>query len=156
MNHEFLMQLTANMPMRTIQVNGSDYLERYFAAETEDGGQWWYHRFLRADSERHLHTHPWHGTAMLLRGSYVEQLRPVGKTDDSGDRRRYIKVGRVNEIYPQTLHRIVEVLPDTWTLLYIAPGRLPTWKFIDDDGVETIMDASPEDWWKSCGVREAA
>lgn len=153
MNLDHLLRITASMPMRTIQVGGADYLQRYYASTTEDGGQWWYHRFLRADSERHLHTHPWHGTAMLLRGRYVEQLRPVGNINDINDRRRYFSVGRVNEIHPETLHRIVEVEPDTWTLLYIAPGRRPTWKFIAEDGSETVVQSSPEDWWKDCGVR---
>ena len=154
MNNETLMAMTSKMPMKTIEVNGQPYLERYFAGYTEDGGQWWYHRFLRSDSERHLHTHPWTGTAMILRGKYVEHLRPVGNIDAKNDRLRTFRVGKVNEIFPTTLHRIVEVEPDTWTLLNVAPGRTSEWKFIAEDGSEVVMKPSPENWHETCHPRE--
>lgn len=150
--HDQLMRITERMPMKTIEVNERPYLERYFAGYTDDGGQWWYHRFLCADAERHLHTHPWTGTAVLLCGSYKEHLRPPG-TDGALDRFRYFSVGHVNQIFPNTLHRIVEVQPNTWTMLHIKPGREPTWKFIADDGTETVMQASPENWHESAGAR---
>lgn len=140
--------------MKVIEVNGAPYLERYFAGLAEDGGQLWLHRFLRADSEHHLHTHPWTGTAMLLCGSYKEHLRPPG-TDGTLDRFRYFSVGDVNQIHPSTLHRIIEVQPNTWTILHIKPGRADSWKFIADDGMETVMQASPENWHEFASARIA-
>jgi hypothetical protein len=153
MNHELLMALTASMPMKQIDVNDAPYLQRYFVGYAKDGGSWWYHRFLRADAERHLHTHPWTGRSFILCGHYIEQLRPPGNTNDRNDRRRYFNPGMLNQIFPSTLHRIVEIEPDTWTLLYIAPGREPTWKFIADDGAEIIMQSSPENWHEKVGPR---
>jgi hypothetical protein len=156
MNNEQLLAITSNMPMKTICVNDQPYLERHFAGFAEDGGQWWYHRFVRADAERHLHTHPWEGRALVLCGGYIEQLRPVGQTDPRNDRRRYFKVGDTNQIYPTTLHRIVAVEANTWTLLHIKPGREPTWAFIDDEGKREVMQASLEDWFLNFTPRQAA
>lgn len=153
MNHEFLMQITADMPCKTIEVNGKPYLSRYFAGKSVTGGQWWLHRFHSADGERHLHSHPWSGTSVILCGGYVEQVRMV---DPEWTKTRYWHPGMVNRITPSTVHRIAEVMPDTWTLLYIEPGRLPTWRFIDDNGGEQVVEASPEDWYLSFQPRVAA
>jgi hypothetical protein len=147
--HEMLMKETENAPMKTIVINGEPYLERYYMGEQEqaDSGrmcQVWLHRFLRNDSERHLHTHPWHGFSRVLTGWYMEQ---------TPDGMRKLREGQGNEITPETLHRIAMVKPDTWTQLMVLPGRLPTWKFIDDGGNEQTQNASPEDWWKSCKTR---
>lgn len=143
MNHEYLMRITADMPCKTIEVNGKPYLSRYFAGLSESGGQWWYHQFHTADGERHLHSHPWQGRSLILCGSYVEEFL---QCDGRMKNRRHFQPGHHNMIYTTTLHRIAEVEPNTWTMLYIEPGRLPTWKFIDDDGAEQIMEASPEGW----------
>jgi|SRR3990167_704353 len=152
MNHEILMAMTAQMPMKEIIINGEPYLQRYFVNESENGGQWWMHRFMREDSERHLHTHPWTGTSIILCGQYTEQLRR--KHDDpTQDCNRYFSAGHVNRIFPYTLHRIVSVQPDTWTMLHIEQDRAKTWKFIADDGAEVIMQASPTDWHKDFPCR---
>lgn len=139
--------------MKQIEVNGHPYLQRYFVGE-DDRGQCWLHRFLRADSERHVHTHPWHGTSMILCGRYTEQLRPVGAPNTGErDRIRYLSAGDTNEIFPETMHRIIDVEPDTWTVLHIRAGRRDTWSFIADDGSEVVMRASPEDWFLSFAAR---
>jgi hypothetical protein len=136
------------MPMKTIQVNGEDYLERYFVGEL-NGTQEWLHRFLRADSERHLHSHPWHADSTVLCGYYMEQIRR-----DNGETFVCGKFAEdQNIITPDKIHRVLEVEPNTWTHMRVYPGRESHWYFIDDNGVKTQMDTSPEDWYLSCKPR---
>jgi hypothetical protein len=149
MNHKILMAMTESMPMKTIVVEGNPYLERYFAGYSDSGGQWWYHRFVRADSEKHLHTHPWEGRSMILTGGYLEESRQGGGVKWE----RFYRVGDFNNIFPETLHRIVEIIPNTWTLLHIKPERKATWKFISDDGSEVVVNASPENWHENARPR---
>ena len=155
MKHDMLMEITKRMPMKTILVNGQSYLERYFSSYTEDGGQWWYHRFLRSDSERHLHSHPWEGRSMVLSGWYTEQSRGphADHNNNQNDHFRTYRVGQSNTIFENTLHRIVEIAPDTWTLIYVKSGRQTQWFFIDDEGDKKLMQSSPENWHLECGVR---
>lgn len=148
MNHETLMQITAHMPLKVIEVNGQPYLERYFAGYADDGGQHWFHRFLRGDSERHLHTHPFKANTVVLCGGYTEQYRHYGALPES-TRTRHLKTGYTNEINEAHLHRIISVMPDTWTLLHVSPGRLDSWRFVDDEQQEVLVRSSPEDWHKN-------
>lgn len=152
MNHETLMALTATMPCKTIVIRGKPYMERYFACHSDDGGMWMLHRFLSADPEPHLHTHSFTARSTILCGSYKEQLRPVG-THGGVDRFWYFHAGDVNHIHPEHLHRIVEVVPNTWTLLHVEPGRLPTWEFIGDDGSRQVIQSSGERWYLRYGPR---
>jgi len=147
MTHEQLMLITRTMPMKTIQVNGEDYLERYFVGEL-NGTQEWLHRFLRADSERHLHSHPWDADSTILCGWYTEE---VALDFEQFETDWY--EGEVNTITKDKIHRIVAVEPNTWTHMRVYPGREPHWYFIDDNGVKTQMETSPEDWHLSCKPR---
>lgn len=153
MNHELLLQITAAMPMKTIEVNGQPYLERYFAGHTDNGGQHWLHRFLRGDSEKHLHTHPFRANSTVLCGMYKEEYRHYGTLPET-TRTRYLVAGDTNEIFETTLHRIVEVQPGTWTLMTVYPGRKDHWKFVDDDQMEVMVHSSPEDWHLSFPCRQ--
>lgn len=144
MNHEQLMRLTESLPMKTIMVNDQPYLERYYVATLPDGTQDWLHRFLRDDAERHLHTHPFHAESTILCGWYLE---------DRGDRSVYWSEGDINRIHPETLHRIKEVAPNTWTHMCVKPGREPYWHFIEPDGTKVAMKSAPENWWTRHGVR---
>ena len=148
MNHEFLMDITVGMPMKTINVNGEPYLERYFVCETADGTQLWLHRFLRNDSERHLHAHPWKARSRMLCGWYHEE-REYGVT---------FRNMTDDEIYitPDRLHRISAVEPNTWTLMVVEPERLPQWYFVNDQGEREYMETSPRDWYNDCQPRAAA
>lgn len=155
MNHTLLMDMTASMPLKTIEIDGRPYLERYYAGPSFNGGQVWLHHFLTADQERHLHTHPFTCKAVILCGGYTEQVRQISADPRCGpmDRTRYFKPGDVNQIHPGHLHRIAAVEPDTWTLLFVEAGRAPEWKFIADDGTEEVRQSSSEDWWKGCKSR---
>jgi len=147
MNHNLLMAITAAMPMKTIQVNGEPYLERYFVGLQLDGTQIWLHRFLRNDSEEHLHSHPWSATSIMLCGWYQEEL-------DSGVQAFRNMTGDVTEITPGRLHRIAAVEPNTWTMMVVRPERREFWHFIDNDGRKHMMAASPFTWFQGCGARE--
>ena len=140
MNHELLMILTAHMPCKTIEVNGLPYLERYYVNTDTDGVQHWLHRFLRSDSERHLHSHPWSATSVILTGWYREQYPEIEVLRKAGD---------INRITPETLHRIVSVGVNTWTYMKVQPERLDHWYFIDDEGNKQQMKTSEPEWWKS-------
>ena len=141
--HDQLMRITFHLPCKTIAINGEDYLERYYLGE-QLGDQYWLHRILRNDSERHLHSHPGTATSTIICGSYTEQ-RDTGKI--------HYKAGRKNNIGPHTLHRIIAVQPNTWTLMQVSPGRLPEWFFIDDNGNKTPVKTSPTDWHTECRTR---
>jgi hypothetical protein len=147
-NNELLMQMTADMPLKVIEIGGKPYLERYYAGPGINGAQVWLHHFLTADAERHLHTHPFSAKAVVLCGGYTEQIRMISGDPRSAptDRIRYLKPGDVNQIYPNHLHRIAMVETDTWTMLFVDAGREPVWKFIGDEGSEEIRHSSPEDW----------
>lgn len=142
--HEILMTITATMPMKTIPVNGHDYLQRYYVGTAPDGTDHWLHRFLRADSERHLHSHPFTARSTILTGCYLEQT-PKGEI--------MRRAGDENHITPETLHRIIDVQPNTWTLMKVRPERLPDWYFIDDNGNKEYRKSSPREWWKEYGPR---
>lgn len=141
--HEILMRATESMPMKQIDINGEPYLQRYFISRYDDGVQYWLHRFLRNDAERHMHTHPWSAYSKIITGTYTERTA-------AGD--RIYSAGEVNYITPDKAHRIVQVKPNTWTLMTVQPGRKPDWKFIGEDG-EQIVSASPVEWWKGCKCR---
>lgn len=148
LQHEALLQMAASMRCRTIEIGGKDYLDRYFAGYSERGGQWWLHHFLRADSERHLHSHAFDAQVTVLRGSYVEE---VVEEHDGGQfkTQRLYRVGDQRPLHTSTIHRIVYVEPGTWTLLHVDPGRLKQWAFIDDGGKRVLVESAGEDWWKS-------
>lgn len=150
MTHEQLMLITRMMPMKTIQVNGEDYLQRYFVGKDDHGNQDWLHRFLRADGERHHHSHPWAADITILCGWYLEEVRR--KTGSVFD--RMVFEGDETFIDPDRMHRIIDVKPNTWTHMRVYAGREPHWYFIDDNGEKKQMDTSPEDWYLSCKPRQ--
>ena len=143
------MFLTENMPMKTIAINGNPYLERYFIQEDEQGRQHWLHRFLRNDSERHVHSHPWDAVSHVLFGSYTEQVK-----ENDGLMFYYVYLaGESNSIPKNKLHRIVEVEQYTWTYMIVEPSREEEWFFIDDNDIKTPVKSSPTDWYKNCKTR---
>ncbi len=149
MNHEQLMLITSTMPMKTIEVGGQPYLERYYIGTLPNGDQEWLHRFLRADSEPHLHSHPWDADSTILCGLYCEEVQR-----SNGHKFRFWhNEGMHNIITCDKLHRIVDVNPNTWTHMRVYAGRELVWYFIDDNGDKTEMKTSPIDWWKDCKPR---
>lgn len=164
---EFLLALTAAMPMKQIDVNGTPYLQRYFAGN-HINGDLWIHRFLSCDGDRHIHNHPWAGASYVLHGGYDEVCEVHGR--DQSKARVVSNItqsaicslirGEIPEHYthgawidPMTWHRIARVDPETWTLMVVSPGRLPLWWFREDDGRFSEVVSSPRDWWVGKTVR---
>jgi len=149
MTHDHLMLLTRTMPMKTIFVGGEPYLERYFVGEDEHGNQDWLHRFLRSDSERQMHSHPWDADSTVLCGWYKEAVLKKHRTIEV-----FRNTGMENIITPDKIHRVIDVEPNTWTHLKVYAGREPSWFFIDENGVKAEMKTSPVEWWKDCEPRK--
>lgn len=143
--HKALYAFTAEMPCKTIEVNGTPYLRRYFVCEHADGSQEWLHQFLTADGERHIHSHPWAAVSTILCGGYTEEyeytLRP-------GKKQITLRTGDKNVITADRLHRIIEVHGHCWTHMLVAAERSETWHFINEAGEREIMLTSPKHWWR--------
>jgi hypothetical protein len=165
MEHQRLMDVTAKLPCKKIPRNGKDYLERYFVGETITGRQKQLHHFLNADGERYFHSHPWTAISEILCGGYQEEILTlncspelVGKefTWDQATTttlQSYFE-NQVNIIEPNTIHRISHVIPNTWTVLTLAPERLDHWFFIDENGQKSQIETAPKDWWINCKTRD--
>ena len=72
--HDILTAVTATRPCKTIQINGQDYLRRYYVGTQVAGNDVWLHEFLSSDGERHLHSHPFTARSIILMGGYTEEL----------------------------------------------------------------------------------
>lgn len=136
---KLLYNLTARLHCRLINLPSGRYLERYFLGD-HFGRTWYLHRFVRNDSERHLHNHPWRkGWSLILTGWYDEEgatdicphAGPAGVMTEVHRRRWY------NRIDGATVHRIVAARAETWTLVCtserqrLPDGSLKGWGFFE-------------------------
>lgn len=163
--NDYMLKLTANMPMKQIDVNGKPYMQRYFAGTTADDYDIFIHRFLSADGEEHLHSHPRDSYSLVITGGYNEETGcEVGsvwlppKVFVLQDVLTFpIMISAVDffgrHISVFDWHRITSVEPETWSMFIVGPYILPFWCFKEKDGTITPVASSPRDWWKSCGVR---
>lgn len=202
-----LLRLTADMPMKQINLTyigtaidepkgafnckyiGNDlysweqgYIQRYYAGTFRDGSDLWLHRFLSNDGDRHVHSHPFEFSSVMLCGGYTEEF--IAK-DGSKDHRitlpnpssqlpelleEFLRGmnsnfppmshvflslvrGAQNSIDVYDWHRICAVNDDTWTAVIVKPKRLPKWFFKDDNGELTDVVSSQRDWWKNYKTR---
>src|SRR5690554_636655 len=121
--HRLLMRITANRPARLIKLGDQPYLERYYMGRLF-GRYWYLHRFVRDDNERHVHDHPWRSAiSFVLCGGYVEArtlLASSGAGSWAPPRISYPIVWWLNRVQRKPgridLHRIMAVVPETWTL----------------------------------------
>ncbi len=125
---KFLWWLTNRLRVRVIHVDGQPYLERYLLLKAF-GLTAYLHHFVRGDSERWLHDHPWPWAfAVVLTGGYHEErwryLCPV-----AGLVVHEVPVRWWNLIRARDFHRIVRVEVGTWTL-FIHPRRAKSWGFV--------------------------
>lgn len=134
--NRFLLWLTAalNLRVRLIRINGEPYLERYSLVRAR---RWfpfeiYLHRFLSADGDRELHTHPWRWACGIpLCGGYIEERLAAWCVDPLRRiEHRLVRVGTINRITGLDFHRIEQVWPDTWTLFIHHRDRHP-WGFLD-------------------------
>lgn len=75
------------------------------------------------------HNHPWPGTSIILRGSYLE-WRPSGNGCFDG---RTLRPGDVNHLEPETFHWVELMTPKVWTLFF-AGQRIQDWGFQTPEG----------------------
>ena len=113
--------------------DGSLYMERFWLrpySEDRGGVAARLHHIVTEDLDRDLHDHPWDFVSVVLRGGYVE-ARPInaGKPDfsapDGGERVHFVSRSAGSIAYRRATdrHRIVSVLPDTWTLFVTGAAR---------------------------------
>lgn len=120
--HHWLYRFTANVPTRLIKLNGRPYLERYYLGRLL-GVTFYLHRFVSADSERHLHNHPWKwGRALVLTGRYREErVDDVTTALGSGCLTTHRVIRFWNRVNGRDFHRIADAKPNTWTLFFHGP-----------------------------------
>lgn len=106
-------------------------LRRYMIFQGERFGVY-VHRFFRPDVDRDLHDHPWWFWSLVLRGGYLEQLADVA-TGPFEDRQRWCLRGRAHAMPLRSAHRVVHVLPNTWTLLLVGPKSREWGFFVNRD-----------------------
>lgn len=122
--------------------DGSLYMERFWLRSPSNRRDRWavrVHHIVTEDLDRELHDHPWDFVSVILRGGYVE-ARPFGTepdfgAPDGGERVQLIerKAGSIAFRRATDRHRIVFVLPDTWTLFITSPKR-QWWGFYTQAG----------------------
>lgn len=150
MNQETLMKLTEHLPMKIIfRGDGQLYLERYYIQTDIYGCQHWLHRFVNPDSDERPHNHPFKATSHILCGWYREHYVTPSGTEIEVVRR----AGSINQIFPETIHRISDVQQNTWTYFVVEPGREEFWSFIDKDGNKTTEKPSETDWFLNYKTR---
>ncbi len=89
------------------------------------------HWIHRPDGDRHIHTHPWYFVSFVLRGGYKE-LESKNPEREDGKLRIVNWFNYKNLI---TAHRIIEIKPNTLTLILSGP-KLQSWGFYNCDTLE--------------------
>lgn len=119
-----LLRLSARMPVREIRLDGRPYIERHWVGHC-CGLTFYLHRYLGADGDREVHDHPWRfALGIPLSGGYLEErMDGLDLNCPGGFRVRLVLVRpwRWNLITGGTFHRIMYVLPRTWTLFVHTP-----------------------------------
>jgi hypothetical protein len=129
-----LVTLAAQLPLRVIYGELGPYLSRYTLAELPSGEHVYLHRFHRSDADRDLHSHPWAGRSLILRGGYREERR-VGLT--SCILARNYTQGDINILEPDTFHRVDLLESECWSL-FTTSAKVESWAFWNrDTGVTT-------------------
>lgn len=131
---------------------GDTYLVRYSLVGTPWASVM-VHHILRPDAARDRHDHPWSFVSAMLRGGYWEELPPApdypGLPPSQWPTRKLVRRPRGSVRYrrAEALHRIDQLLGDTWTLV-LTGRRRRTWGFSVTDGLGTHW----VDWRTYCGV----
>lgn len=92
-------------------------------------------RLLRADEDPEMHSHPWDGTCLVLRGGYVEE-RWDPKTSTAYP--RVHRPGSVNILFQEAFHRVSRLLDkESWSLVTTGSDS-GDWEFLDPGtGIKT-------------------
>lgn len=168
LRNRLLFNLTAGRPCKLINSRRGPYLERYYLGSLL-GVRFQLHRFVSRDGEEHTHNHPWRwGFALLLCGAYIEEraVDTCPGAGPSGCLTRNVYRRWFNPVWGNTVHRVAQVAPGTWTLFVRGPdiefnGQRKGWGFFKQLHAPelaavpavTIFRKYPEetgpDWWLS-------
>lgn len=132
--------LATTLPVRHIVgEDGTPYLSRYRLHgwipdnQVETPCSVYLHNIHRADLDDALHSHPWAWSqTMVLHGGYrqtVGLVRGDGSLELGGE--QWVAAGQSCRHPTGFVHRISEVLPDTWTLFFVGP-KTSSWGFYVD------------------------
>lgn len=110
--------------------DGSLYMARFWLVRTR-----WFavrvHHIATCDIDRHFHDHPWGFISVVLRGGYQE-ARPISIdpcfVEGAEHEQCVIQARRAGSIALRRRtdrHRIISVLPETWTLVVL--GKKHQW-----------------------------
>ncbi len=139
-------------PHQDIVLEGKLYLRRFYLTPPSWRGRVFLHHILEPDAGRDVHDHPWPFVSVTLGGGYDElvvYVRGYGATE-----LRQTKIGSVLFNPATHVHRILRVLPNTWTLVF-AGQTTRSWGFwtTEDDRNFTFIDhhdylnvGESEDW----------
>lgn len=87
LDNQYLLDITADLPMKQIDVDDQPYLQRYYAGQLtrgfSAGHDIWLHRFMSEDADRHLHNHPFNARSYVLLGGYTETVLRDPKSKQS-------------------------------------------------------------------------
>ena len=154
MINKLFFKLSGRLPCRLIELDNGPYLERYYVGKYL-GVTFYLHRFVSADSERHIHNHPWGwGASLILAGKYVEErcLDICPTVEGSGCITDMIHRHWFNRVDGNTFHRIHDAEPGTWTLFLHGPrieGK--GWGFFERQNEVTVFrshTSAPTRWWE--------
>lgn len=141
----FLLEQTADLPVRVHDQGDERYMERYFIYQDKDY-RVMVHRFMHDDDDLGPHDHPWpYGISVLLAGSYGEvYVTNPATRQESINHRGPGTLGLLNN---SDLHRVT--LPrdkqgksiDCWTLFIHANDYPKGWgQFVDAHGVSQNLE----------------
>lgn len=110
------------------------YLRRFFIVRTKLFSIY-LHYIPRPDEDRDPHDHPWTFRSLLLRGGYEEE---VFVWDEVSKQRRFLKRNVRKAVAlgmrpAETVHQIISVQPNTWTLMFTGPVQRQ-WGFLTETG----------------------
>lgn len=124
-------------PHFDITKHGEVYLRRYFVVNTR-GFRVFVHNIRREDDDRDPHDHPASFLTLVLRGGYTdeehERVRRVRAWLLTGqvDYQDKLRAGSVRFRRAEHVHRVRDVLPNTWTLTIWGRYRRD-WGFWDQN-----------------------
>ena len=146
----FLFWVTETWRVWVIHVDTKPYLERYkFANEwkwferlrQKYEIKYYLHHFVSEDSEEWLHDHPWEwAICIVLSGGYVEE-RLTAFCPWYGLVTEERNVNWFNRLTKSTVHKVLKVKPNTWTLIITGPdvkveGKPKSWGFVEDTQID--------------------
>jgi hypothetical protein len=73
----------------------------------------WLHGIYAADTDKHLHNHPWDFCSLILKGSYIEETL-------DGNNKMF--PGKISKRNGSNYHKIKQLLtPTVYTLFFVTP-----------------------------------